>query len=304
MIFLVKRLVRSLVVMFGVTTLVFIILRLAPGDPALIILGQNASEEAVAQLRHSIGLDQSIFVQVMRFTLSVARGDLGISLIYQRPALSLVLDAFPATLLLGGAAFLLTIVVAIPAGIGSAIGRGTRTDALLRAAILITQALPTFWIGIMLIYVFAVWLRWLPTSGSGSWAHLILPAITLSTYQWALLTRIVRSGMLEVLQEDYIRTARAKGLHPRHVVLRHAFPNTLIPIVTVIALQLGVMLSGAVITEAVFAWPGIGTLAMGAILARDYPLIQAVVLFSAALVISLNLFADALYTVLDPRTRR
>lgn len=301
--YLLHRLARSLIVTLGAAAVVFAILRLAPGDPALLLLGENASESAVAALRARLGLDQSMPVQLGRFLWSLARGDFGESLTYQRPTIDLVLGALPATATLSVAAFLISVAVAVPAGVASATRRGSAIDRTTLLGVLVSQAMPTFWIGIMLIYFFSVSLRWLPTSGTGTWQHLILPAVTLSTYQLALLARTVRSGMLEVLGEDYIRTARAKGVAPRWVVWGHAFRNTLIQVVTILALQLGGLLAGAVVTETVFAWPGIGSLAIRAILARDYPLVQTLVLFSSALIVGLNLLADALYVLLDPRGR-
>jgi len=300
---LARRLVKSLITVVGAAIIVFAILRLAPGDPAQLLLGETATEQAIRALRQRLGLDQPVMVQLGKFLWGLLHGDFGESLSYQRPTLDLIVQAFPATVTLSAAAFLISLVVAVPIGIASATRRGSLLDHATVTGVLVSQAMPTFWIGIMLIFIFAVALRWLPTSGVGTWRHLVLPAVTLATFQLAMLTRIVRSGMLEVLGEDYIRTARAKGLAPRRVLVRHAFRNTLIPVVTILALQLGSLLAGAVITEAVFAWPGIGSLAIRALLARDYPLVQALVLFSSAVIVGLNFLADTAYAILDPRIR-
>jgi ABC-type dipeptide/oligopeptide/nickel transport system permease component len=280
------------------------ILHLAPGDPADILLGQGATAESIRALRSELGLDQPLVVQLGKFLRRLLQGDLGTSLTFKRPALSLILQALPNTAALAVAAFAISVLCAVPVGVVSASRRGTMVDRVALSGLLVTQSLPTFWIGIILIYVFAVALGWLPTSGSGTWRHLLLPAVTLSTYQLALLARAVRSGMLEVLSEDYIRTAHAKGLSAWQVLTRHAFRNTLIPVVTILTLQLGAVLGGSFITEAVFAWPGIGTLALGAIASRDYPLVLAIVLFSSAMIVALNLLADMIYPLIDPRVRQ
>lgn len=301
--FLIRRLLRSVVVVTGAAVVVFVILRLAPGDPALLLLGQNARPEDVEELRMSLGLNEPLPVQLMAFLANAARGDFGDSLTYRRPALDLVLQALPATLALSAAAFAISVMVAIPVGIISATRRGTLADHLSVFAILLAQSAPPFWIGILLIFVFSVLLHWFPTSGAGGLQHLVLPAVTLATFQLAVLARTVRSGMLEVLGEDYIRTARAKGLAPITVIVRHAFRNTLILVVTVLVLQLGALLAGAITTEAVFAWPGLGTLAIRALSARDYPLVQAIVLFSSLVIVVLAFLGDVTYAYLDPRVR-
>ncbi len=302
-VFLVRRLLRSVVVVIGAAVVVFAILRLAPGDPALLLLGQDARPEDVEALRRSLGLDQPVPVQLAAFLANAAQGDLGVSLTYRRPAIDLVFQALPATLALSAAALAISIAAAVPVGIISATRRGTVADRFSVLAILFAQSAPPFWIGILLIFVFAVLLRWFPTSGAGGLEHLVLPAVTLATFQLALLARTVRSGMLEVLSEDYIRTARAKGLAPITVLVRHAFRNTLILVVTVLVLQLGSLLAGAITVEAVFAWPGLGTLAIRALSARDYPLVQAIVLFSSFAIVVLGLLADTAYAYLDPRVR-
>jgi peptide/nickel transport system permease protein len=295
---------RGCLTVLGAVTVVFVLLRAAPGDPVVLLMGQNPSEADAAALRAQLGLDRSFAVQFASFLGTLLQGDLGRSILYSRPVLDLILEALPGTLQLALAATLVALLVAIPAGVVMASRRGTAVDGALSSAILVSQSLPTFWIGILLVMVFAVQLRLLPSSGSGTVAHLLLPAITLSTYQWALLARIVRAGMIEVLAQDYIRTARAKGLPRGAILRRHALRNVLIPVVAVIALQLGAIMSGAVITEAVFAWPGLGTLAVAAINGRDYAVLQGIVLFSAVVVVGLGVAADLVQAALDPRARR
>lgn len=295
---------KGVLTVLGAVTVVFMLLRAAPGDPVVLLMGQNPSEADAAALRAQLGLDRSVAVQFASFLGTLLQGDLGRSILYSRPVLDLILEALPGTLQLALAATLVSLLVAIPAGVVMASRRGTPVDGALSTAILVSQSLPTFWIGILLVMVFAVQLRLLPSSGSGTLAHLLLPAITLSTYQWALLARIVRAGMIEVLAQDYIRTARAKGLPRGAILRRHALRNVLIPVVAVIALQLGAIMSGAVITEAVFAWPGLGTLAVAAINGRDYAVLQGIVLFSALVVVGLGVAADLVQAALDPRSRR
>lgn len=301
--FVLSRLLRGALTILGAVLLVFTMLRVAPGDPVLLLLGQNPSDADADALRRMMGLDRAIGVQFLAFVTSLLQGDLGRSLIFHRPVIDLILEALPATAHLALAAMAISLLVAIPAGVVMATRRGSAVERTLTSVILVSQSLPTFWIGIMLVTVFAVQLRLLPSSGAGTLAHLVLPAITLSTYQWALLSRIVRAGMLEVLGQDYIRTAHAKGLPPRAVLLRHSLRNVLVPVVAVVALQLGAIMSGAVVTEAVFAWPGLGTLAVAGINARDYPVLQGIVLFSALIVVTLAMLADLVQAALDPRTK-
>ena len=299
----VTRLLRSIVVMLGACLLVFVVLRLAPGDPAQILLGDAASPEAIATLREQMGLNQPIWVQAIRFFGHLLRGDAGDSVVYGRPAMVLALEAFPATLFLGIASFAMATAIAVPIGIVSAVRRPSFVEKAGLAIILLCQSLPAFWVGILLIFFFAVNLQLLPTSGGDSIAHVVLPAMTLATVQIPMIARAIRSSMLEVLGEDYIRTARAKGASEWRVVMLHGFRNALIPVITLMAVNFGTLLSGTVVTEAVFAWPGIGTLAMTGILQRDYTLVQAIVIFSAAIVALANFTADSLYQVLDPRLR-
>jgi ABC-type dipeptide/oligopeptide/nickel transport system permease component len=298
-----RRLVQSIIVVWGVSVLVFFLLRLAPGDPVSLLLAETASPEQIAEARAKWGLDKPIYVQYWVFLTRAMRGDLGDSLFFRQPAIEVLFERMPATLQLSAVALLFSLSVAIPIGLLSALKRDTIWDYLGTNIAMLGQALPPYWLGIMLILIFSVNLRWFPTSGRGTIWHLILPAVTLGSVLMALVTRLVRSGMLDVLGEDYIRTARAKGLSERRVILRHALRNILIPLVTVLGLQLGALFGGAVITESIFAWPGVGRLALQAINARDYPLVQASVLVISVVYVFLNLAVDVLYIYLDPRIR-
>jgi peptide/nickel transport system permease protein len=298
-----RRLIQSLIVIWGVTLIVFFLVRLAPGDPVTMLLAETAGPEQIAEARAKWGLDKPLPVQYWVFLTKALRGDLGESLFFQQPVLEVLFERMPATLQLSAAALLFSLGIAIPIGILSALKRDTVWDYLGTNLAMLGQALPPYWLGIMLILIFSVRLGCFPTSGRGTVWHLVLPAITLGSVLMALVTRLVRSGMLDVLNEDYIRTARAKGLRERRVIIRHALRNILIPLVTVVGLQLGALFGGAVITESIFAWPGVGRLALQAISARDYPLVQASVLVISVVYVFLNLAVDLLYVYLDPRIR-
>jgi ABC-type dipeptide/oligopeptide/nickel transport system permease component len=298
-----RRLIQSVVVVWGVSVLVFFLLRLAPGDPVTLLLVESATPEQIAEAKAKWGLDQPIPVQYAVFLGRALRGDLGDSLFFQEPAIEVLVERMPATLQLSAAALLFSLGVAIPIGMLSALKRDTFWDYLGTGLAMLGQAIPPYWLGIMLILVFSVALGWFPTSGRGTLGHLVLPAITLGSVLMALVTRLVRSGMLDVLSEDYVRTARAKGLRERVVIMRHALRNILIPLVTVVGLQLGALFGGAVITESIFAWPGVGRLALQSINARDYPMVQAAVLVISVVYVFLNLAVDLLYVYLDPRIR-
>lgn len=300
---LLLRLGRSLAVLFGVTAFVFALMRLAPGDPVQLLAGPTADAATVALLRHRMGLDQSLGIQLLTFLASFVRGDLGDSLVHHRPVLELILGALPQTLYLSAWALLVAILVSVPAGIVSALRPGSMADRAVEVMVLAAQSVPAFWISILLIYFFAVQLGWLPSSGNESWSSVVMPAFTLSIFQWPLLTRTVRSTTLSVASQEYTKAAFAKGLSMRRILGVHVLRNMLVPIVTILALQTGTMLSGAVVTEAVFAWPGVGTLAMSSLLARDYPTVQGIVLFSAVIVVTLGIVADALSAIIDPRLR-
>jgi peptide/nickel transport system permease protein len=300
--YLLRRLWQSLLVIFGVSVVVFLILHLT-GDPAALLLPPDATAEDIARFRTAMGFDDPVAVQYVRFLKGAVRGDFGESLRHGEPAMALVVERLPATFQLAGAGLLIALVLAIPAGIISAMKRNTAVDYVATVSALLGQAMPTFWLGIMLILVFSVRLNWLPSSGRGGLEHLILPAITLGLFTTARITRLTRSGMLEVLAQDYIRTARAKGVGETPVVWKHALKNASIPIVTIVGIDLGTLLGGSVITETIFAWPGVGRLSVQAIFNLDYPVVQSAVFLLATTFVLVNFLVDVVYTYLDPRIR-
>ena len=300
--YLVTRVLYAWAVIAGVSVLVFFLVRLG-GDPTALFLPPESSVEEIARFRHQLGFDRPLLVQYLDFATRALKGDFGTSLRYQEPAMKLVLERFPATLQLSGLALLLSVVVGVPLGIVAATLRGSLLD---RGGLLVSlfgQSIPTFWLGLMLILVFAEIFQVLPASGRGTWRHLVLPAVSLAAYSTAMITRLLRSSMIDVLQADYIRSARGKGLSETAIVVRHALRNAAIPTLTVIALQVGALLGGAVITEEIFAYPGMGRLAIQAIANRDFAIIQAFVLFMAVVIVSINLAVDVAYGLLDPRLR-
>ena len=299
---LTRRLLQSLVVVLGVSFVVFFILHLT-GDPALVLLPPETSPEDVQKFREVMGFNDPFLVQYGRFLAGAVRGDFGQSVRHGEPAFGLVAERLPATFELAGAGLALALVLAIPAGIVSAVRRNTLLDYVSTVVALLGQSMPTFWLGIMLILLFSVQLQWLPSSGRGTLDHLILPAITLGLFTTARITRLTRSGMLEVLNQDYIRTARAKGVSNPPVVWKHALKNAAIPIVTIVGIELGTLLGGSVITETIFAWPGVGRLSVQAIYNRDYPVVQAAVFLLATTFVVVNLLVDLAYSYLDPRIR-
>jgi peptide/nickel transport system permease protein len=301
--YVVRRLWQSALTLVGVSVLVFAILRVLPGDPAKMLLPEGAPQSAVEELNRHLGLREPLHVQYAIFLRSVSRGDFGHSFQYRAPALRVVAERLPATLELTLVAMVLTIFFGVSIGIVAAVRRGTAYDYAGTVLAVLGQSLPNFWLGIMLILLFGVALRWLPTSGFEGWRHLILPAITLAAFPTALVARLTRSSMLEILSRDFIRTGRAKGLAERAVILRHALRNAAIPVLTVIGLQIGTLLGGAVITESVFAWPGMGKLVVDAIFFRDFPVVQTVLILSATVFVLINLAVDLLYTLIDPRIR-
>ena len=301
--FLVRRLLLTLPVLLGVATLVFALIHLIPGDPAQTILGETASEAEVAALRQRLGLDRSLLEQYGGFLTNAARGDLGTSLRSNAPVAQEIGDRLPATLELAAAAMLVAIGVSIPLGIIAAVRRGTIVDHAATTLALTGISIPNFWLGPLLALVFAVELGWLPVSGRGTLANLVLPAISLGAALAAILARMTRASLLEELREPYVQAARARGASNARAVLRHAFRNSLIPVVTLIGLQFGAVLTGAVITETVFAWPGIGRLLIQSIGFRDYPIVQGCILFIAVTYVGMNLLTDLVYGVLDPRIR-
>jgi ABC-type dipeptide/oligopeptide/nickel transport system permease component len=300
--YLVRKVFHTLFVALGVVTLVFVALRMS-GDPAATMLPGDATVDELAALRRTLGLDRPLHRQYVAFLGGAVRGDFGESFRHQQPAFGLVLERLPATLELAFAALLLAVVVALPLGILAAVYRGRAADVLAMGFAVVGQATPYFWMGIMLILVVSVELGWLPTSGRGGWQHLVLPAVTLGTHFAASLARLTRTSLLEVLGQNFVTTARAKGLAERGVILRHALKNAAVPVVTLIGLQFGTLLGGAVVTETIFAWPGVGRLAVQSIFVRDYPVVQAGVLVLALSFVALNLLVDLLYGALDPRIR-
>jgi ABC-type dipeptide/oligopeptide/nickel transport system permease component len=301
-VYLTRRLAQSLLVLFGVSFVVFCILYLA-GDPALVLLPPDATAEDVRRFREAMGFGDPFLVQYGRFLAGALQGNFGQSLRHGEPAFGLVIERMPATFELSGAALAVALCLAIPAGIVSAVRRNTALDYISTVMALLGQSMPTFWLGLMLILVFSVWLNLLPSSGRGTLPHLLMPALTLGLFTTARIMRLTRSGMLEVLGQDYIRTARAKGVSDPPVVLKHALKNAAIPIVTIVGIELGTLLGGAVITETIFAWPGVGRLSVQAIYNRDYPVVQAAVFLLASTFVLVNLLVDVVYTYLDPRIR-
>ena len=300
--FLLRRLGHAVFVVWGVVTVVFFLVRLT-GDPAAFLVDQTATQEEIAHARRLLGLDRPLLVQYADFLAAAPRGDFGTSIRERRPAMRMVLEhLWPATAELSIAALLLSTGLAVPLGILSATRRNGVVDHLSRLGSLFLQSMPSFWLGLMLILLFAVMLQGLlPAYGSGSLRHLILPAITLAAAPLAQNVRLVRAGLLEVLQADFVRTARAKGLAERAVIYRHALRNAAIPVLTVTGLSLGFMLSGAIVIETVFSWPGMGRLIVQAVPGRDFPVIQAAVFVFAIVFVAINLLVDVLYSVVDPR---
>jgi len=300
--YILKRLFHSIFVLVGISLVVFIILHLT-GDPAALLMPMDATPEQVAQFRQEMGFNDPIIVQYWRFFKGTLRGDFGQSFRHNQPALELVMERMPATIQLTLAAMVIALLVAIPVGIISAIRRNSILDHIGMTGALLGQSTPVFWLGIMLILIFSVTLQWFPSSGRGEIQHLVLPAITLGMFTMARTARMMRSSMLEVLGQEYMKTAKAKGLNPLAVVLKHALKNAAIPVVTIVGMELGTLLGGAVITETIFAWPGVGRLAVQAIYNRDYPVVQAAVFLLASIFVLVNLVVDLLYTYLDPRVK-
>jgi peptide/nickel transport system permease protein len=300
--YIIRRLLQTFLVLWGVSFVAFAVMFLA-GDPASAMVGEDWTKEMIDEFRHNMGFDRPWYVQYWDFLSRAVHGDLGISLRQRQPNLKLIMDRMPATMELAAAALLISVVVAIPAGVISATRRNSWMDNLTMLGAMFGQSMPGFWLGIMLILIFGVTLRWTPVSGRGGLEHLILPAITLSAYSTARNARMMRSCMLEVLGQAYVTTARAKGMREYIVLTRHAMRNALIPLVTIIGLEFGALLGGAVITETIFAWPGVGRMAIQAIYGRDIPLVQASVVVLATIFVLVNLAVDLIYTVIDPRIR-
>jgi ABC-type dipeptide/oligopeptide/nickel transport system permease component len=301
--YLIRRLLLTIPVILGVATLVFALIHLVPGDPAQAMLGETAPQADVLKLRHSLGLDQPLLTQYRTFMTGLVRGDLGTSFRYNAPVTAQIREKLPNTATLAVAAMCFAILFAIPLGILAAVFRGTLIDHAAMTLALVGISMPNFWLGPLLAIVFAVRLGWLPVSGTGGLAHLILPAVTLGAALSAILARMTRASLLEELRELYVLAARARGLSGVRAVVKHAFRNSLIPIVTIIGLQFGAVLTGTIITETIFAWPGLGRLLIQAISFRDYPLVQGCILFISVTYVAMNLLTDLTYGFLDPRIR-
>ena len=296
------RLLESLIAILGVLTIVFVAARLT-GDPAVLLLPVSATDADIARVREELGLDRPLIEQYFVYLADALRGDFGTSFEHHRPAMEVVLERLPATFELAGAALLLGTIVGVITGLVAALSRGTLLELIAMGIALLGQATPIFWLGIVLILIFAVELQWLPAGGRGDFEHLILPAITLATFTTASIARLLRSSMIEVLKEDYIRTAWAKGLVPHTVYLRHAVRNALIPVITIIGILAGELFSGAVVTETIFSWPGVGRVIVQAIETKDFAVVQAGVTIVSIIFIGFNLLVDLLYGLIDPRIR-
>ncbi|WP_247385514.1 ABC transporter permease [Bradyrhizobium sp. 84] len=299
---LAKGLLNALVSILGASVIIFVISRLS-GDPVTLMLPMDAPQSAIDALRHELGLDRSTWEQFLLFLLRLVQGDFGQSYRWQMPALELVLERLPATIYLASAAFAFSLALAIPLGVLSAVYRGSWVDQIGRIIAMLGQAVPSFWVGLILILVFAVTLQWLPAFGADGVQHVILPAIALGWYPVAAQTRVIRSGMLEVLDSDYIRMGRSVGTPERLLIWKYAFRNALLPLVTIMGVYFASMLSGSFVVETVFAWPGLGRTVVEAVFARDYPVVQAGVLVTSMLFVLSNFLVDLSYSIIDPRIR-
>lgn len=301
--FMVRRLVLTIPVLLGVATLVFALLHLVPGDPAQVMLGETAAQTDIDQLRATLGLDRPLPAQYGHFLAGLVQGDLGTSFRYGTPVAGEITQRLPHTIQLALASISVAILIAVPLGILGALYRGRAVDQMAMTVSLVGISMPNFWLGPLLAIVFAVGLGWLPVSGAGDWRHLVLPAATLGAALAAMLARMTRASLIEELRELYVVAARARGLSQTRAVLKHALRNSLIPVVTILGLQFGAVLTGTIITETIFAWPGVGRLLIQAINFRDYPLVQGCILFIATIYVMVNLLVDLAYGWLDPRIR-
>lgn len=301
--YLLQRFTSACLALLGVVTIVFLFLHLIPGDPVEVMLGESATGADRVALRHSLGLDEPLEQQYLHYLSGLVHFDLGDSIHQQRPVTALLAERIPATGLLAVTSLFMTVLLALPSGVIAALHHNGPWDRALTGFSLLGVSIPNFWLGPLLILLFSFWLGWLPVSGQGSPAAVLLPALTLASSLAAVLARMIRSSMLEVLHEDFLRTARAKGLAPLRIVLVHALRNALLPVITLLGLQLGSLLAGAVVTETVFSWPGIGLLTIEAIQSRDYPVVQGCVLLISTTYVLVNLGTDLLYAWIDPRIR-
>ncbi len=300
--YIIQRVLQSILVLFGITLIVFIILHLS-GDPTHLMLSLEATAEDIALLRHEMGFDRPLHVQYLKFLKGVLHGDFGLSLRHNEPALYLVVERMPATIVLTLTSLAIALALALPMGVLSAVKPNSSMDHFGMIVVLLGQSMPIYWSGLMLILLLTVKLNLLPAYGRSGLASLVMPAVSLGFFSMARIARVTRSSMVSVLGKDYIRTAKAKGLADRRVIIRHAFKNAAIPIITLVGMELGTLLGGAVITETIFAWPGVGRLAIQAIFNRDFPVVQAAVFTLAVTFLLINLVVDILYTYLDPRVR-
>ena len=301
--YVLRRIIQAIPLLFLASLVVFLLIHVPPGDPVRLMLGEQSSDEKVAAVRAAMGLDKPLFQQYLLFLGRLVRGNLGTSIRAARPVSELIALALPATLELAAATVLIAVLIGIPIGIVAGLRPGGIFDSLALSLALLGQSIPSFWLGLTMIVLFSLKLRILPTSGRGGFKYLIMPALALAPHLLGLIIRITRTSFIEVLREDYIRTAYAKGLRARSVIFNHGFKNALVPVITVVGLQMGALLGGAVITETVFAWPGVGQLAVNALKTRDYPVVQGVVLISALVFVAINLLVDFLYAFIDPRIR-
>ncbi len=304
--YIIKRFLMVIPILLGVATIIFVLMFLVPGDPARLLMGQHGDERVLESIRHEMGLDKPVYIQYVRFIGKLATGDLGTSYRQKRPVIQIIRERFPATAKLAVASMILAIIIGIAAGIIAAIYRNRVWDWIVMVLSLTGISMPVFWLGMMLILIFASGLGWFPVGGygrSGDLRHLALPALSLSTISIGYISRMMRSSMLEVIGRDYIRTARAKGLSETAVILRHALKNAFIPVITVIGINFAALLGGAVATETVFAWPGLGRATVDAIKGRDLPVVEGCVIFLAFIFVMANLLVDLSYAWLDPRIR-
>ncbi len=301
--YLLQRITNAIFIVFGITTLVFLLIHIVPGDPVEVMLGETASISDRETLRESMGLDLPLFQQWTHYISGLIRFDLGNSLHSRQAVSEMLLDRIPATLILSISSLLTAMLIAFPLGILAALYKDTWCDHSAMFVAMLGVSIPNFVMGPLLMLVLALWLGWLPVNGSQGWPSLILPSITLGTALAAILSRMIRASMLEVLQEDYIRAARARGLKPMRIYCLHAMSNAALPVITILGMQFGALLAGAVITETIFSWPGIGQLLIESIVIRDYPIVQACILLISVTYILVNLLTDMLYTIIDPRLK-